>query len=103
MKQDPSDKEEPSPPQAVNAGAFPSVRDTSRHCQRRLFSTVDEMIENGCMLVELTKYELRIINNALNEVCNGIDLEGEFDTRMGCTVEEAQVVLAKIHGLATSQ
>jgi hypothetical protein len=68
-----------------------------------LVSTVDEMIENGCMLVELTKDELCIINNALNEVCNGIDLEGEFDTRMGCTVEEAQAVLAKIHGLATSQ
>jgi len=44
-----------------------------------------------------------IINNALNEVCNGIDLEGEFDTRMGCTVEEAQAVLAKIHDIATSQ
>jgi hypothetical protein len=69
----------------------------------RLVSTVDEMIENGWMLVELTKDELCIINNALNEVCNGIDLEGEFDTRMGCTVEEAQAVLAKIHGLATSQ
>ena len=55
------------------------------------------------MLVELTKDELRIINNALNEVCHGIDLEGEFDTRMGCTIEEAHAVLSKIHGLATSQ
>jgi hypothetical protein len=55
------------------------------------------------MLLELTNYELRIINNALNEVCNGIDLEGEFDTRMGCAVEEAQEVLAKIHALASSQ
>ena len=55
------------------------------------------------MLVELTKDELGIINNALNEVCNGIDLEGEFDTRMGCTVEEARAVRAKIHGLASSQ
>jgi hypothetical protein len=42
------------------------------------------------MKVELTKDELGIINNALNEVCNGIDLEGEFDTRMGCTVGEAR-------------
>ena len=55
------------------------------------------------MLVELTKDELYIINNALNEVCNGIDLEGEFDTRMGCTVEEARELLAKIHALASSQ
>jgi hypothetical protein len=48
------------------------------------------------VLVELTKDEMGIINNALNEVCNGIDLEGEFDTRMGCTVEQARAVLAKI-------
>ena len=55
------------------------------------------------MLVELTKDELGIINNALNEVCNGTDLEAEFDTRLGCTVEEARAVLAKIHHLASSQ
>ena len=55
------------------------------------------------MIVELTKDELGIINNALNEVCNGIDLEGEFDTRMGCTVEDARAVLAKINALASGQ
>jgi hypothetical protein len=55
------------------------------------------------MKVELTKDELGIINNALNEVCNGIDLEGEFDTRMGCTVEKARELLAKIHTAASSQ
>lgn len=53
------------------------------------------------MTVELTKDELRIINNALHEVCNGIDLEGEI--RMGCTVEEACAVLAKIHVIASSR
>src|SRR4029077_16463173 len=42
------------------------------------------------MTVELTKDELRIIKNALNEVCNGIHPEGECDTRMGCTDEEAR-------------
>lgn len=55
------------------------------------------------MKVELTKDELGIINNALNEVCNGIDLEAEFDTRMGCTVAEARELLAKIHALAAGQ
>jgi hypothetical protein len=55
------------------------------------------------MKVELTKDELGIINNALNEVCNGIDLEGEFDTRMGCTVQEARELLAKIHTFASGQ
>ena len=53
------------------------------------------------MLVELTKDELGIINNALNEVCNGIDLEGEFDTRLGCSIEEARAVLAKVHALGS--
>jgi hypothetical protein len=57
----------------------------------------------GGMLLELTKDELRIVNNALNEICNGIDLEGEFDIRMGCTVEQARPVLAKIQGLASGQ
>jgi hypothetical protein len=60
------------------------------------------MVENGCMLVELTRDELGIINNALNEVCNGIDLEREFDTRMGCTLEQARAVLAQIDRLATT-
>jgi hypothetical protein len=55
------------------------------------------------LFLELTKDELGIINNALNEVCNGIDLEGEFDTRMGCNVEEARAVLAKVHALAAGQ
>jgi hypothetical protein len=52
--------------------------------------------------VELTKDELGIVNNALNEVCNGIQLDGEFDTRMGCTVEEARALLAKIQVLASN-
>jgi hypothetical protein len=51
------------------------------------------------MTVELSKDELGIINNALNEICNGIHLEGEFDTRMGCSVEDARKVLEKIHAL----
>jgi hypothetical protein len=29
----------------------------------------------------------------LDEVCNGIDLEYEFETRMGCTLQEARDVL----------
>jgi hypothetical protein len=43
--------------------------------------------------MSLTREELIAINNALNEVCNGIELQGEFDTRMGCSVEEAREIL----------
>lgn len=56
---------------------------------------------NQGVTVELTKDELGIINNALNEFCNGISFEGEFDTRMGCSVEEARALLAKVHALAS--
>ena len=55
------------------------------------------------MLVEVTKDELDIISDALNEVCNGIHLEGEFDTRMGCTIEEAGELLATIQALAAGR
>ena len=76
----------------------------------RLVSTVtlDRIKEHNAvevrgMTVELTNYELFIINNALNEVCNGINLKGEFDTRMGCPVEDARELLVKIHALASTQ
>ena len=59
-------------------------------------------ITNSAALVELTSDELEILNNALNEVCNGINLKNEFDTRMGCTVEEARGLLAQVHELGYS-
>jgi hypothetical protein len=57
---------------------------------------------NGAALVELTSAEIITISNALNEVCNGIQLEGEFDTRIGCTVEDARSLLAEINRLGNS-
>jgi hypothetical protein len=57
---------------------------------------------NGAALVELTSAEIITISNALNEVCNGVQLEGEFDTRMGCTVEDARSLLAEINRLGDS-
>jgi len=51
--------------------------------------------------VEFTHEEILIVNNALNEVCNGIHLAGEFDTRMGCSVEEARKILRAIHVLGS--
>lgn len=44
---------------------------------------------------EFSVQDLRIINNALNEVVNAIELP-EFETRMGCSVKAAEAVLAKV-------
>jgi hypothetical protein len=59
-------------------------------------------VANSMAVIELNSDEIGILNNALNEVCNGINLEGEFDTRMGCTVEEARHLLDEINKLGKS-
>jgi hypothetical protein len=41
------------------------------------------------------------INNALNEVCNGIDVP-EFETRMGCKETEARKLLSEFHAALNS-
>ena len=42
--------------------------------------------------------ELMMLNNALNEVCNGFDLD-EFETRIGASRERASELLAAINRL----
>ncbi|MBD2604485.1 hypothetical protein H6G81_08065 [Scytonema hofmannii FACHB-248] len=42
--------------------------------------------------------KLLILNNALNEVCNGIKLP-EFSTRMGAEREEVKILLKSINKL----
>jgi len=39
--------------------------------------------------------DLLIINNALNEVCHGIDLP-EFEIRMGTTLQNAKTLLGQV-------
>jgi hypothetical protein len=51
--------------------------------------------ERHLMTVELSASELGILNNALNEVCNGIDLP-EFDTRMGAQKRDVLKLLNEV-------
>mgnify|MGYP001804830874 CR=1 FL=1 len=50
-------------------------------------------------LEQLSIEDLMIINNALNEVCNGMDLGTEFQTRMGVEVEEARALLQRVSSI----
>ena len=52
----------------------------------------------------LSKDELILLNNALNEVCNGIHLDhdGEFRTRLGTTRDRAKATLREIGQLIDS-
>ncbi|CNI52208.1 Uncharacterised protein [Yersinia massiliensis] len=45
--------------------------------------------------INITENELLILNSALNEVCNGIDI-AEFETRIGSERDKVAVLLSKI-------
>lgn len=47
------------------------------------------------VIVKITENELLILNSALNEICNGIDI-AEFETRIGSEKEDVNVLLGKI-------
>ena len=50
--------------------------------------------------VTFTHDELVLLNNALNEVCNGIEIDDEeFQTRLGIDRKNARKVLADLHRL----
>lgn len=50
--------------------------------------------------VVLSGDELAMINNALNEVCNGVDVgDGEFQTRLGYDRAELDRLLGEVHRL----
>jgi hypothetical protein len=53
--------------------------------------------DDGALQIEVTRDELLMINDALNEVCHGIQLEDwEFSTRLGVERSEAQQLLSEV-------
>lgn len=45
--------------------------------------------------INITENELLILNSALNEICNGIDI-AEFETRIGAEKDDVFALLNKI-------
>jgi hypothetical protein len=57
-------------------------------------------MEKQTLELRLTVDELRLVNNALNEVCNGVDLcDAEFAIRLGSPREVAQDLLLRVSEL----
>lgn len=52
-------------------------------------------LEGRSAVVVLNESELLVLNAALNEICNGIDVQ-EFDTRIGSSKESVADLLGKI-------
>jgi hypothetical protein len=58
----------------------------------KLSVTFDQ--KTGRYVLAAERASLGAINNALNEVCNGVAIEEpEFQTRLGCTRAEMQALL----------
>lgn len=51
--------------------------------------------ERNSVCVRMSLQEVWAVNNALNEVCNGIDVP-EFETRMGVSMQQAEALLFNI-------
>jgi hypothetical protein len=47
------------------------------------------------LVVEFSHNELILVNNALNEVCHGLDLP-DFTTRLGASRKELETLLAQV-------
>jgi hypothetical protein len=59
-------------------------------------------VDASSATIKLSLHELLLVNNALNEVCNGVrDLEddGEFATRLGASREECRRLLREVGGI----
>lgn len=54
-----------------------------------------ERIEVASATITVTSQELLLMNNSLNEVCNGLAVD-EFATRLGGSVDEARTLLADV-------
>lgn len=56
-----------------------------------------ERVSSSEAVTTLNADELRLLNNALNEVCNGVEIaEEEFATRLGATRDEAAALLTRV-------
>jgi hypothetical protein len=58
---------------------------------------IDKTRDSATLKVSLD--ELRLLNNALNEICNGVrdlDDDSEFATRLGASREEGRTLLREV-------
>jgi hypothetical protein len=61
----------------------------------------DDNASRGDRLLRLSDDELVWLNNALNEVCNGVTIDdSEFSTRLGGSRQELRALLARIHQMS---
>lgn len=52
---------------------------------------------SGTYILKATAQEMLLLNNALNEICNGVDIP-QFETRVGVSREFAEELLQQVGG-----
>jgi hypothetical protein len=56
---------------------------------------------NGCLTLSCSMDELEVVSNALNEICNGFNVQ-EFETRVGATIAEVHTLLKQVQTILDS-
>jgi hypothetical protein len=94
----------PAPP----LSEIPELLMVQRHFSRLLaelffrYATLMVMkmtnVSNGELHISIDREEMLILNNALNEVCNGLALF-EFETRMGASRSRVTQLLKEVHSV----
>ena len=60
-------------------------------------------VEPGRVTMVVSVEELRLLNNALNEVVNGVEISSAaFNSRLGATRDQANQLLASVHAVLDS-
>jgi hypothetical protein len=58
----------------------------------------------GRFSLDVSGQELTLLNNALNELCNGVYIsDQEFATRLGAQKSEAKILLSQISAVLPAQ
>jgi hypothetical protein len=82
----------------VTGGCFSETPRTSPKISRKASRMADDNTTRGNRLLRLSDDELVWLNNALNEVCNGVDIDdSEFPTRLGGSRQDLKALLARIN------
>jgi hypothetical protein len=57
-----------------------------------------EKKDKNSVTIKFNSRELLILNNALNEICNGIEIP-EFETRIGASLNDANRLLSDFNSI----
>jgi hypothetical protein len=82
---------------AARYSNLPAARSISTGYSRRLNQVERVSVDTEGATIRLSRSELGLVNNALNEVANGVDIsDAEFRTRLGESRSDVRQLLTEV-------